>query len=152
MSLDSKRLRLPKDADQDVPFVDIRGTTVGALAPTYDNLFAQTVNGTHLRSARIGDPQARNGFYVGMALGSGGAAWAVHTDLGLGGGPAPALISRLASNGCVQRQHLATKNLYGATVSTTAMAVDAGTLYLSIPDSGAEAGIVSQPFAPETAC
>jgi hypothetical protein len=148
----ARRLRMPKDADQYVQFVDIRGTTVGALAPTYGNLFAETVNGTHLRSARVGDPQAHNGFFVGMALGSGGTAWAVHTDLGLGSGPAPALLSRLSADGCVQSQHLATKNLYGATVSTTAMAVDAGTLYLSIPDSGAEAGIVTQAFAPETAC
>ncbi len=145
----ARRLRLPKDADQFVPYVDLRGTTVGAVATTYANAFTQTVNGTHLRSARVADAAATsNGSITGMALGNSGRLWTVYNDIGLGSGPGLALISRLGNTSCVDSQRVPTLNSFGNRVSATAMAVDGDTLYLATLDGG----IVTQRFAPTSVC
>jgi len=148
----ARRLRLPKDADEFVPLVDLHETTVGAVATTYSNAFTQTVNGTHLRSARVSDPAATNGFIVGMALGNGGRLWTVYIDIGLGSGPGPTLISRLGNTSCADSQRVPTFNSYGTRIPPSAMAVDGDTLYFSLEDDGPAAGIVVQPFAPTSVC
>jgi hypothetical protein len=146
-----KRLRLPKPAARfaidNVQWVDLRGTTVGAVvADVYSYAFSQTVDGTHLRSAFVAASEGESDESVrGLSLGAGAALWtlvdAVHT-----GDPNQARISSLAASGCSDAEILANPSQAAEGFRAEAMAVDGDTIYLYAPG----AGIVIHDFSPSS--
>ncbi len=147
-----KRLRLPKDAIKfgvdNVTRVDLRGTIVGAAATDiYSYAFAQTVNGSNLRSsfaaASEGDSDER---VAGQSLGSGGALWTL-VDAEHAGDPNQARISRLTSGDCADFERLASPEEQEG-FRAEALAADGATLYLYVPG----AGIVTHTFSPTFTC
>lgn len=154
-----KHLALPKDAKKfgidNINWVDLRGTNVGAAASDiYVYAFAQTVNGTHLRSALVAASEGDSDESVGgIALGTGGTLWSL-VDSSHSGDPNEVVIDRIAStataDSCATYETLA--NAPGPDdeegYRATAMAVDGDTIYLSVPGTG----IVTHVFAQTSMC
>ena len=146
-----KRLRLPKDAVRFgadlVSRVDLRGTIVGATASDiYSYAFAQTVNGSNLRSSFAAASEGESDEHVaGQSLGAGGVLWtlvdAVHT-----GDPNQARISRLVG-GCADTESMSSP-AEQESFRAEALAVDGNTLYLYVPGTG----IVTHTFGPTFTC
>jgi hypothetical protein len=147
-----RRLHLPKDAVKfnvdNVSRVDLRGTIVGAsLSDIYSYAFAQTVNGTHLRSsfaaASEGDSDEN---IVGQSLGSGGLLWTLVDAIHVGD-PNQARISRLKSGSCADSETLESPAENEA-FRAEGLAVDGNTIYLYVPGTG----IVTHTFSPTFTC
>ena len=149
-----RRLRLPKDAVKfhidRVRWVDLRRTTVGAaVTDVYSYAFAQTVNGTHLRTsfaaASEGDSDEN---IVGQSLAAAGELWtlvdAVHV-----GDPNMAIISRLQRGDCAdsEAQSEPGPDAFDG-YPAEALAADGRTLYLYVPGTG----IVTHTFTPTRVC
>ncbi|MGI8728912.1 MAG: hypothetical protein ACR2LK_02790 [Solirubrobacteraceae bacterium] len=159
----AKRLRLPKAAvrfgNDDVRWVDLRGTNVGAVASDiFAFAFSQTVNGSRLRSTEVAGSEGETDERVaGMSLGSGRALWTL-VNSSHGGDPNEARIDRFGADGCVAGQTLT--NVAESTSEedrfneltegyvAEAMAVDGSTLYLYKPG----VGIVVHEFDPSRTC
>lgn len=149
----AKRLRLPKDAVKfgvdNVSFVDLRGTAVGAAAlDIFSYAFAQTVNGSSLRSTFTAASEGESDEHVvGLALGSGGLLWtlvdATHT-----GDPNEARLSRLTGGTCADSERIVSPPNEFDHYRAEAMAVDGTTIYLFVPGTG----IVTHDFAPTFVC
>ena len=149
----ARRLRLPKDAvrfNMDrVSWVDLRGTTVGAaVTDVYSYAFAQTVNGSNLRSTFAAASEGESDEHVaGLSLGAAGALWtlvdAVHT-----GDPTEARISRLTSGTCADTERLPSAPGEFERYRAEAMAVDGSTVYIAVPG----AGIAVHSFTPTFVC
>ncbi len=147
-----KRLRLPKDAVRFgadlVSRVDLRGTIVGATASDiYSYAFAQTVNGSNLRSSFAAASEGESDEQVvGQSLGAGGVLWtlvdAVHT-----GDPNQARISRLVQGDCADTESMSSP-AEQESFRAEALAVDGSTLYLYVPGTG----IVTHTFSPTFTC
>jgi hypothetical protein len=154
-----RHLGRPKDAKKfgvdNINWVDLRGTNVGAAASDiYTYAFAQTIDGTHLRSdfvaASEGDSDES---LVGLALGTGGTLWSLvtssHDD-----DPNDATIDRLdptaTADSCEVFERLV--NPLGDDQAdgyrAESMTVDGSTIYLYVPGTG----IVMHVFAPTSTC
>lgn len=161
----AKRLPLPADAKEyaiaRLRFIDLRGTNVGAAAQAFNGEgdyypnyveYAQTVNGTHLRSrtfANGGDEGSPELVSIdGLSLGAGGRLWTLN-GLVFGDGPYTAAIGRLDSS-CTRSEALTNPALPGAVGSERAysMTVDTNTIYLFVPGTG----IVTHEFVPAPVC
>lgn len=151
----AKRLRLPKDAvkfriDQ-IGWVDLRGTIVGAGAiDVYSYAFSQTVNGSHLRATFVAGSEGESDEHiVGQSLGAGGLLTTL-VNAQHGGDPNVAVISRLVSGDCADREAL--ENPQGPGQSdrwrAEAMAVDGSMMVLFVPGTG----IVTHDFTPTFSC
>jgi hypothetical protein len=149
----AKRLRLPKDAVRfgvdAVTWVDLRGTTVGAAATDiFSYAFAQTVNGSSLRSTFAAASEGESDEHVvGLSLAAGSRLWtlvdATHT-----GDPNEARISRLTVGTCADSERLVGPANEFEDYPAEAMAVDGDTMYLFVPGTG----IVTHVFAPTFIC
>ncbi len=149
-----KHLSLPKDARKfgidSIRWVDLRGTNVGAVAAdVYSYAFAQTVNGTHLRSAFVaGSEGDSDENVVGLTLGAGARLWSL-VDALHAGDPNQAVLFRTTST-CTDDEVVT--NPAGPDDEDgypyDAMAVDGDTIYLSVPGIG----IVSHTYAPTNIC
>jgi hypothetical protein len=148
--VDGRRLPLPKDAARygadEITSVDLRGTRVAAVAAdVYGYAFSQTVAGRKRTSFLAAASEGDSDEHVrGLALGAGGALWAL-TDAEHAGDPNIAVIFR-RSGGCTLYEQLLTapgpdqESSYRA----TDLAVDGSALYLVVPGTG----IVRHDFAP----
>jgi hypothetical protein len=147
-----KRLRLPKDAVKfnvdNVSRVDLRGTIVGAaVSDIYSYAFAQTVNGSNLRSFfAAGSEGDSDEHVVGQSVGAGGVLWTL-VDASHAGDPNLAVISRLQSGTCADYERLASPE-ENEGYRAEGLAVDASTLYLYVPGTG----IVTHTFTPTFTC
>jgi hypothetical protein len=132
--------------------VDLRGTTVGAVAPDNQSYaFSQTVAGKHLRTNLITDNQGETDDYqiLGMALGAGGSVWSLVVESEDEERFVTEPISRLGATTCA-REDLPVPvdtDIYAAKVPASAIAVDANTLYLAT-----DAGVVTHSFSPGGGC
>lgn len=148
-----KRLRLPTAANKfrmdTVNWVDLRGTTVGAaVSDVYSYAFAQTVNGSKLRSTSVASSEGESDEHiVGQSLGAGGLLWtlvdAIHT-----GDPIEARISRLESGTCADTERLTSPHTEFERYPVEALAVDGSTVYTSVPG----VGITVHSFTPTFLC
>ncbi|MBA3327183.1 MAG: hypothetical protein H0T43_02630 [Solirubrobacterales bacterium] len=149
-----KRLPRPRDAVRfgvhHVPWVDLRGTRVAALAADiYQYAFSQTTGGSRRQSFLAAASEGETTEHVGgLALGSGSVLWTLvrseHT-----GDPSQAVIFR-HTGGCLDSEAMV--NPRGPDEATgfraDALAVDGRTLYLSVPGTG----IVAHGFTPDRTC
>jgi hypothetical protein len=126
--------------------VDLRGTRVAAVAAdVYAYAFVETTAGRSMWSSRVatseGDGDER---VAAMALGTTATLWSL-TASSHAGDPNAARISRLQGS-CLTWQTLT--NPAGPTEAdgypATALAADAGTLYLVVPGTG----VVTHVFVP----
>ena len=147
-----KRLRFPKDAVKfnvdRARWVDLRGTIVGAaVTDIYSYAFAQTVNGTHLRSIfAAGSEGDSEEDIVGQSLGTGGNLWTL-VDALHAGDPNQAIISRLVSGDCADSEAIKSPEEQEG-YAAEALAVDGSTLYLYVRGTG----IVTHTFTPTFTC
>lgn len=148
-----KHLRLPKDAIRfgidNVQWVDLRGTTVGAVvADIYSYAFSQTVNATHLSARLVAASEGESDEQVrGLSLGTGGALWML-VDASHTGDPNEARISRLGASSCIETESLANPTAATEGYRAEAMAVDGDTIHLF----EAGIGIVTHEFIPSSSC
>lgn len=149
-----RHLPLPRDARKfgidEVSWVDLRGTNVGAVAADiYAYAYTQTVNGTHLRSAFVAASEGDSDeSVVGLSLASGAQLWSLVDGLHVGD-PNEAVINRLGAS-CSDTEIM--KNPVGPNDAdgypAEAIAVDGDTIYLYI----AGTGIVTHDFVPTFTC
>jgi hypothetical protein len=140
--VDGRRLPLPKDARKygadGITSVDLRGNRVAAVAADiYEYAFSQTVAGKQRHSYFVAASEGESDEHTrGLALGSGGALWALvnaeHT-----GDPSQTVIFR-GTGSCLQHETLTEPT------SAIDLAVDGSTLYLVVPGTG----VVAHDFAP----
>ncbi len=151
----AKRLRLPKDAVKfhidHIGWVDLRGAIVGAGAiDVYSYAFTQTVNGSRLRAAFVAGSEGESDEHiVGQSLGAGGLLSTL-VDAQHGGDPNVAVISRIVSADCSEREALENPEGPGQSERwrAEAMAVDGTTMVLFVPGTG----IVTHEFTPVRPC
>lgn len=148
----ARRLPLPADAVKfgvdEITWTDLRGTRVAAVAADiFEYAFSQTVGGSARRSFLAAASEGDSDEHVqGLALGSGGAMWAL-VDAEHAGDPNRAVIRRLTGS-CLDVEQLINASEAEEGFRAEGLAVDRRTVYLSVPS----VGIVSHPFAPEGAC
>jgi hypothetical protein len=148
----ARRLSTPHGKAAYVDRVDLRGTTIGAVAPgNRSYAFSQTVTGKHMRTNLITDNQGETDDYtiLGMALGGRGAVWSLVVDSEEEGRIVNEPISRLGATSCeVEDLPVAVDmDTYQPMVPVRAIAVDADTLYLAT-----HAGVVAHAFSPDGGC
>jgi len=150
----TRRLPLPADAVKfgidRLSFVDLRSNAVAAVAAdVYEYAFTQTVAGKQRRSFLAAASEGDSNEHVrGLALGSGGALWAL-VDSEHAGDPNAAIIHRLTGT-CLnsERQANAPGQDEESGFRAIGLAVDGRTLHLAVPDLG----IVTHPFDPDGTC
>ena len=147
-----KRLRAPSGTARRVDRVDLRGTIVGAVAPSNESrAFTQTVDATNLRSMQITDNQGETDSWttLSMALGSGERLWTLVVESQEEGADVTQRISRLGPGTCqVERiPVLVDPNTNQPVIPFAALAVDANTLWVE-----SASGIATRAFAPGSPC
>lgn len=147
-----KRLRAPAGTTRWVNRVDLRGTIVGAVAPSNESrAFTQTVDATQLRSMKITDNQGETDDWqtMGMALGSGARLWTLVVESQEEGDDVTQRISRLGPGSCeVEAFPVAVDPITREpAIPFGALAVDANTLYVDTSN-----GIATRAFTPAAAC
>ncbi len=150
----TRRMALPRDATRagatSITRVDLRGSEVAAVAADiYEYAFAQSVNGSRMRSFLAAASEGESDAHVrGLALGAGGALWAL-TNAEHTGDPRESILYRLEGS-CRQFQRLVNPSPADpeADFPADGMGVDHRTVHLSRPD----AGIVAHDFAPDFPC
>lgn len=148
----AKRLRVVGGSGYVVDRVDLRGSTIAAVAPGNQSYaFSQTVDARHLRSTLITDNQGETDNYsiLGMALGAAADVWTLVVDSEDEGRDVTEYITRLGASSC-QNEGLPVPvdpNTYEAAVPAAAIAIDGNTLYLAT-----NTGVTVHPFMPTGSC
>ena len=147
-----RRLPLPaaarRSGSDTITAVDLRGNVAAAIAAdVYEHAFTVTTAGrprtSVLAAASEGDG---NGDAPGLAIGRGGALWALATSEHAGD-PNQATILRMTGK-CLEFERLANASDRETGFRAVDAAVDGGTLYLVAPGTG----ITTHAFAPERPC
>ncbi|HEV2770877.1 MAG TPA: hypothetical protein VGV40_11890 [Solirubrobacteraceae bacterium] len=150
-----RRMALPADARRagadEITHVDLRGTDVAAVAADiYEYAFAQRVNRSRMRSFLAAASEGESDAHVrGLALGAGGALWAL-ANTEAAGDPRQSIIYRLEGS-CRQFQRLVSTDPPTdpqADFPASGLGVDHRTVHLSKGDEG----VVEHDFAPDFAC
>jgi hypothetical protein len=156
-------LKLPTGAGDSIRQVDLTATKVGAVAmhrgadlrhPGSYTVFAQTINGTNLRSRRESDSGDEGAptivSFLGLSLTTDGRLWTLTGAIDGDGSNVPnaATITWLGSSCRDVFSNAPTPNASQDDFPAESFAVDGSTIYLYIPGTG----IVTHPFVSTNPC